>query len=318
MQTYIVKRLLLAIPTLLIVSLIIFTIVRLLPGDALDAVLSDIVDRSAAGGTKEQIRHELGLDRPFFQQYLTFLGGILQGDLSNSLFDGSSVMSHIKPRILVTVELALLTIFFSIIIAIPIGILSAIRQDTLMDYFLRSMAILGLAVPNFWLGVMVVVLPALWFGWTPPVVYTHATEHFGRHILQFLLPAFILGVFFSASVMRMTRAMMLEVLRQDYIRTAWSKGLRERVVVVRHATKNALIPVVTVLGQEVAFLVGGAVVIESIFGLPGLGRLLLDNIEFRDYPIVQGIVLLMAFAIVIINLVIDLSYAWLDPRIRYS
>ena len=188
----------------------------------------------------------------------------------------------------------------------------------MLDYFLRTMAILGLAVPNFWLGVMVVLLPGLWFGWTPPVVYTYATEHFGRHILQFVLPAFILGVFFSASVMRMTRAMMLEVLRQDYIRTAWSKGLRERAVVIRHATKNALIPVVTVLGQEVAFLVGGAVVIESIFGLPGMGRLLLESIDFRDYPIVQGIVLLMAFAIVMINLVIDLSYAWLDPRIRYS
>ena len=318
MQTYIVKRVLLAIPTLIIVTMIIFTIVRLLPGDALDASLGENFDVNVAKATEDEVRAKLGLDKPFFHQFGLYMGDLFRGDMGVSFFDGREVTRIISPRIPVTVELAALTVFFSIIIAVPIGIIAAIRQDTILDYLLRSVAIFGLAIPNFWLAVMVVLLPALWFGWSPPIIYVEPTENFGRHILQFILPSFILGVFFSASVMRMTRTMMLEVLRQDYIRTAWSKGLRERVVIVRHATKNALIPVVTVLGQEVAFLAGGSVIVESVFGLPGVGRLLIESIDFRDYPIVQGIVFLVAATIVVINLVIDLSYAWLDPRIRYA
>lgn len=317
MQRYIVTRVLLTIPTLLIAAFIIFAIMRLLPGDALEARMTEYVNVN----DKENLaalRKDLGLDKPFHEQFITYIGALARGDLGRSLNDGRPVTSYLAPRVPVTLELTVLAAFVSLMIAIPIGILSAIRQDSFLDYILRSAAIIGLSVPNFWLGVMAVLIPALVFGWLPPVEYTLPTENFGQHISQFLIPAFILGLFFSASLMRMTRSMMLEVLRQDYVRTAWAKGLRERVVVVRHATRNALIPVVTILGQEVAFLIGGSIVMEAIFGLPGIGLLLLDSISFRDYPLVQSIVVLMAFAIVIVNLLIDLSYAYLDPRIRYT
>lgn len=317
MQRYIVTRVLLTIPTLLIAAFIIFAIMRLLPGDALEARMTEYVNVN----NKENLaalRKDLGLDKPFHEQFITYIGALARGDLGRSLNDGRPVTSYLAPRVPVTLELTVLAAFVSLMIAIPIGILSAIRQDSFLDYLLRSAAIIGLSVPNFWLGVMAVLIPALVFGWLPPVEYTLPTENFGQHISQFLIPAFILGLFFSASLMRMTRSMMLEVLRQDYVRTAWAKGLRERVVVVRHATRNALIPVVTILGQEVAFLIGGSIVMEAIFGLPGIGLLLLDSISFRDYPLVQSIVVLMAFAIVIVNLLIDLSYAYLDPRIRYT
>ncbi len=317
MQRYIVTRVLLTIPTLLIAAFIIFAIMRLLPGDTLEARMTEYVNVN----NKENLaalRKDLGLDKPFHEQFITYIGALARGDLGRSLNDGRPVTSYLAPRVPVTLELTVLAAFVSLMIAIPIGILSAIRQDSFLDYILRSAAIIGLSVPNFWLGVMAVLIPALVFGWLPPVEYTLPTENFGQHISQFLIPAFILGLFFSASLMRMTRSMMLEVLRQDYVRTAWAKGLRERVVVVRHATRNALIPVVTILGQEVAFLIGGSIVMEAIFGLPGIGLLLLDSISFRDYPLVQSIVVLMAFAIVIVNLLIDLSYAYLDPRIRYT
>jgi peptide/nickel transport system permease protein len=211
-----------------------------------------------------------------------------------------------------------MAIGFAILIAIPIGVLSAVRADTLRDYVARSAAILGLSVPGFWLATLVIVLPAIWWGWTPHLGFTEFSKSPTAHVLQFVLPALILGIASAAGIMRLTRAMLLEVLRQDYVRTAWAKGLRESTVVMKHSLKNAVIPVVTILGIQVAQIFSGTVIIESIFQLPGMGRFLFDAILQRDYPVIQGINLLVVSIIVLINLLVDLTYAVLDPRIRYS
>ena len=218
----------------------------------------------------------------------------------------------------VTIELGLMAILIGLVIALPVGIYSAIRQDSAADFVGRSVAIIGLATPNFWLGIMVMIYPATWWGWVPPLVLVSFTEDPLRNLSGFLIPGLILGTASAAATMRMTRTMMLEVLRQDYIRTAWSKGLKERVVVIRHAVKNALIPVVSLIGLQLPILVGGAVIMENIFNLPGLGRLLLNALNDRDYPMVSGINLFFATGVVGINLLIDLIYAIVDPRVRYD
>ena len=218
----------------------------------------------------------------------------------------------------VTIELGVLAIVIGLLIALPVGIYSAIRQDTAADYAGRSIAIIGLATPNFWLAIMVMIYPAIWWGWSPPLELIPFTEDPLGNLGVFLIPSLILGTASAAATMRMTRTMMLEVLRQDYIRTAWSKGLSERVVVMRHAVKNALIPVVTLIGLQLPILVGGSVIMENIFNLPGLGRLLLESLIARDYPVVSGINLVFATMVVGVNLMIDLIYPFLDPRVRYS
>jgi len=217
----------------------------------------------------------------------------------------------------ISLELGVLALIFAVIIAVPIGVLAAIRQDTLADYAMRSMAILGLSVPGFWIATLAILLPAIWWGWSPPIQFTAFSADPWAHFAQFLLPAFILGIASAAAIMRLTRGTLLEVLRQDYVRTAWSKGLRERVVVLKHSLKNALIPVITVLGIQVAQILGGTVIFESIFGLPGMGRFLFDAINQRDYPVIQGVNLLIVSVVVLMNLIVDAFYAFLDPRIRY-
>ena len=226
-------------------------------------------------------------------------------------------MEELTRRLPVSLKLGLLALVFAVSIALPIGVLAAVRQDTLADYFARSLAILGLSVPGFWLATLVVVLPALWWNWSPPIQFTEFSVDPWAHVTQFVLPAFILGIASSAAIMRLTRATLLEVLRQDYVRTAWAKGARERSVVLKHGLKNAMIPVVTVLGIQVAQILGGTVIFESIFGLPGMGRFLFDAINQRDYPVIQGINLLIVSVIVLMNLMVDACYAVLDPRIRY-
>ena len=221
-------------------------------------------------------------------------------------------------RLPVTIQLGVMAIVIGLVIALPVGIYSAIRQDTAADYAGRSIAIIGLATPNFWLGIMVMIYPTLWWGWTPPMELISFTEDPLGNLGVFIVPSLILGTASAAATMRMTRTMMLEVLRQDYIRTAWSKGLRERVVVMRHAVKNALIPVVTLIGLQLPILIGGSVIMENIFNLPGLGRLLLTALDNRDYPVVSGINLFFATAVVLFNLLIDLLYSYLDPRVRYD
>jgi peptide/nickel transport system permease protein len=227
------------------------------------------------------------------------------------------VLDELAHRLPVSLELGAFALLFSVIIAVPIGVLAAVRQDTLADYLMRSLAIVGLSVPGFWIATLAILLPAIWWGWSPPVRFTTWSADPWRHVAQFLLPAFILGIASAAAIMRLTRGTLLEVLRQDYVRTAWSKGLRERAVVLKHSLKNALIPVVTVLGIQVAQILGGTVIFESIFGLPGMGRFLFDAINQRDYPVIQGVNLLIVTVVVIVNLAVDALYAALDPRIRY-
>ena len=332
MRAYLIRRLLLIIPTLWILTTLVFLSVRFLPGDTVDAIIGEVeaqgveVDRAA-------IERMLGLDVPAWVQYGRWIGvlptphwitgesefnGFLQGTLGDSLLGFRSVEEKIIDRLPVTIQLGVMAIVIGLVIALPVGIYSAIRQDTAADYAGRSIAIIGLATPNFWLGIMVMIYPVIWWGWAPPLELVAFTEDPLGNLAVFIIPSLILGTASAAGTMRMTRTMMLEVLRQDYIRTAWSKGLKERVVVVRHAIKNALIPVVSLVGLQLPILVGGSVIMENIFNLPGLGRLMVQALSDRDYPVVSGINLFFATGVVGINLLIDLVYAVLDPRVRYD
>ncbi len=307
----------LIIPTLFILSILVFLSVRFIPGDVIDVM------QGRLGGLgrvdREALEQMLGLDVPAYVQYGRWIGNIFRhGSLGESLMGDWSVEEKIVGRLPVTLELGLMSLVIGLVIALPVGIYSAVRQDTAVDYLGRSVAILGLATPNFWLGIMVMVYPAIWWGWSPPMRLITFSEDPLGNLGMFLIPSVILGTYLAATTMRMTRTMMLEVLRQDYIRTAWSKGLKERVVVVRHAVKNAFVPIVTTIGLQAPILVGGSVIMENIFNLPGLGRLLLDALTDRDYPVVAGINLVFGTAVMGINLMIDLIYAFLDPRVRYE
>jgi peptide/nickel transport system permease protein len=315
MQAYILRRLLALIPTLIFASIIVFTTVRLIPGDIIDMMLSQN-DISAGKMDREALVKALGLDQPIWSQYLAWVGNLLRGDMGNSLWQSTPVVDRLAERIPATFELGLIAIVIGLSIALPVGIYSAIRQDTTGDYIARSFSILLLAVPSFWLGTMVVVIPSIYWGWSPEVSYIPFTEDPWGNLKQMLVPGAVLGAALSAVTMRMTRTMMLEVLRQDYIRTAAAKGLPERLVVFRHALRNALIPVVTLIGLQAPLVIGGAVIIEQIFGIPGMGTLLLDAVNQRDYPIITGVFLVVGLAVMLINLVVDLSYGLLDPRVR--
>ena len=313
LRRYLVKRLLVAIPSLLIASLIVFTLPRLLPGDAVQLML----DEKAYGRDLDELRHKLGLDRPIYIQYFAWLGQVAQGDLGESLWTKRTVTEELAARLPVTLLLGGMAIGFAILIALPIGVLSAVRADTMRDYVARSAAILGLSVPSFWLATLVIILPAVWWGWTPHLGFTEFRKSPAAHVLQFVLPALILGIASAAGIMRLTRAMLLEVLRQDYVRTAWAKGLSERRVVLKHTLRNGIIPVVSLLGTQIPQILGGTVIIETIFGLPGMSRFLFDAINQRDYPVIQGVNLVVVTFVVFINLTVDALYAVLDPRIRY-
>jgi peptide/nickel transport system permease protein len=312
MRRYVLRRLLVAVPSLLIASLIVFTLPRLIPGDVVQLMLEE----KAYGKDLEELRAKLGLNRPIHVQYFEWLGAVARGHFGESLWTRQPVLTELSRRLPVTATLGVMATAVAIAIGVPIGVLAATRQDGVLDFVARSAAILGLSVPSFVLAILVTLLPAIWWGWTPPR-FVEFSKSPGGHLVQFILPAIILGVASAAGIMRLTRGMLLEVLRQDYVRTAWSKGLRERVVVLKHALKNALIPVVTVLGLQVAGIAGGAVIIEWIFGIPGMGQFLVDAIVQRDYPVIQGINLVIVTIIVMTNLTVDLVYAVLDPRIRY-
>ncbi|KAA0179438.1 ABC transporter permease [Cupriavidus cauae] len=317
MSAYLMRRLLALLPTLLFASIIVFSIVRLVPGDVVDLMLSQN-DISADVRSREELMQLLGLDRPMWEQYLHWIGNIvLHGDLGVSLWQGEPVLKMVMARIPVTLSLGAIALVVALSVALPIGVLSAIRQDSAADYVARSFSILMLAVPSFWLGTMVMVFPSVWWGWSPEVRYVPFRENPLQHIEQMLVPAIVLGMALSAITMRMTRTMMLEVLRQDYIRTAWAKGLNERMVILRHALRNALIPVVTLVGLQAPLLIGGAVIIEQIFALPGMGLLLLDAVHQRDYPVITGVFLVVGVAVMLINLLVDLSYGLFDPKVRH-
>jgi peptide/nickel transport system permease protein len=317
MRAYILRRLLLMIPTLLLITVIIFLLARLIPGSAIDIMLSQ--QPSANQYTRSQIEHDLGLDIPIHIQYVRWLSNIVtRGDLGRSLWTNESVAPNVIRRFPVSFELGAIGTIVGLIIALPVGIYSAIRQDTVGDYLARGFAIACIALPSFWLGTLVMVFPSVWWKWSPPVEYVSFFQNPGQNLQMFLVPGIILGMGLSGITMRMTRTMMLEVLRQDYIRTAWSKGLTERMVVLRHAMKNALIPIVTIIGLQIPVLIGGSIVLEKIFQIPGIGHLMVDVIFSRDYPILQGINLFMAVTVLVINLGVDLAYAYLDPRIHYG
>ena len=318
MRAYAVRRLLMVIPTLFLVTVLVFLSVRFLPGDVIE-VMQMRVEASQGGEIdRAALERRLGLDVPVYVQYGRWVGGIvLGGTLGQALMGGDTVEQSIAQRLPVTVQLGLMAIVIGLVIAVPVGIYSAIRQDTAADYVGRSLAILGLATPNFWLATMVIVFPAIWWRWSPSLVLVSFADDPLGSLAGFAVPSLILGTYLSAATMRMTRTMMLEVLRQDYIRTAWSKGLLERSVILRHAVRNALIPVVSLVALQVPIMVGGSVIMENIFNLPGLGRLLVDALTIRDYPIVSGVNLVFAVVVVAVNLVTDLSYALIDPRVRY-
>ena len=317
MRAYVIRRLLALVPTLLFASLIVFLTVRLIPGDVTDLMLSQN-DISADKKSREQLEAALGFDTPMPLRYLRWIGDIvLHGSLGRSLWQNTPVTTLLADRMPVTFELGLLALLAAITVALPVGIIAAIRQDTIGDYIGRSFSILMLAVPGFWLGTLVVVFPSIWWGWSPEIQYIPFWSHPIGNLLQMIVPATILGCALSAVTMRMTRTMMLEVLRQDYIRTAWAKGLDERRVVIRHALRNALIPVVTLIGLQAPVLIGGAVIMEQIFVIPGMGLLLLDAVSQRDYPIITGVFLVVGVAVQLINLIVDLSYGFLDPKVRF-
>ena len=313
MRNYVLRRLLVAVPSLLIASLIVFTLPRLIPGDVVQLML----DEKAYGKDLEDLRAKLGLNRPIPVQYVDWLGSVVRGNLGESLWTRQPVVSELTRRLPVSATLGAMALAVAVAIGIPIGVIAAVRQDGGLDFVARSAAVFGLSVPSFVLAIVVTLLPAIWWGWTPRTQFVAFTAAPGAYLLQFVLPAVILGVASAAGIMRLTRGMLLEVLRHDYVRTAWAKGLRERVVVLKHALKNAVIPVITVLGLQVAAIAGGTVVIESIFGIPGMGQFLVDAIVQRDYPVIQGINLVIVVIIVVSNLAVDLAYALLDPRIRY-
>ena len=315
--SYLVRRVLLIVPTLIMVYTIVFAMTRLLPGDIIDS-MTRRAQRAGGDIDREALERFLGLDAPAHIQYFRSLGDLfLSGSLGTSLQTGLPVTEMILDRIGVTLELGIIALLIAVLISLPIGIYSAIRQDSVGDYVGRSLAIVLIAAPSFWVATLILIYPSIWWGWSPPVELVSILEDPIGNVKVYLIPAFILGMAMAGTTMRMTRTMMLEVLRQDFIRTAFSKGLSENIVIIRHALKNALIPVVTIAGAELPVLIGGAVIIEQIFSLPGTGRLMVDALHRRDYTLISGINLFFATAVIGANLLIDLSYAYLDPRIRY-
>lgn len=319
MRAYLVRRVILIIPTLILLTMIVFLSVRFIPGDVIDMIVAEINTEGVMSyeEARDVIRGQLGLDTSLPEQYWNWVTGVLRGDLGTSMRSDRSVTEEFFSKVPISLELGILSMIVGLLIAVPLGIFSAIRQDSMADYVGRTMAILMVSIPGFWIMTMVIVFPAIWWNWMPPMEYVPFTEDPAKNLVQFGIPALIMGAAFSGSLMRFVRTMMLEVLRQDYIRTAWSKGLSERTVIYRHALRNTLIPMVTIVGMGLPGLIGGSVITEQIFNLPGVGRWLFDAINQRDYPIISGMNLMSATLVLFCNLAVDITYAWLDPRVKY-
>ena len=316
MSTYVLRRLLTTVPTLLGISLLVFTLMRIVPGDIVTQMGQRDVQMSQA--ERDALRRQYGLDRPLYTQYLDWLGGVLRGDLGVSNWSREPVWRTIERRGPVTIELGLLAWSVSTVLGLTSGIVSGLRQNTPLDYGARLFAIAGLSIPNFVLGTVLILVLALRFNWSPGIIWVPLSQDPVGNLKLLFLPALISGFASSASVARLTRSSLLDVLRQDYIRTAWSKGLRERTIVTRHALKNAFAPVMTILGLQLGGIVAGAVIAETIFNLPGLGTAFLSSIQRRDYIYLQSFTLLVAASLCIANLFVDLMYTWLDPRVRFN
>ncbi len=316
MSSYVIRRLLLLIPTVFGISLLVFSLMRFLPGDVVDGMIG--AEDSFTPGQRETMQRLLGLDRPVHEQYLSWMGAVLRFDFGSSLRSAKPIGPLMWDRLQVTAELALLAILFSTLIAVPLGIIAAVRRNGIVAWLAQVIGLLGLSVPSFWLALLLLLLASRQFQWYPAIIWVSPFDDLRANLEQMLLPVLAMSGSLIAIIMRMTRSAMLEVMNQDYIRTARAKGLKERIVIARHAFRNALIPVVTIVGLQLGHLLGGSVVVEQIFGLPGLGSMILTAINQRDYPVVQGGVLLIAVMFVLINIVVDLLYAVSDPRIRYS
>ena len=322
MQAYVAKRTILFIPTLIMVTIVIFTLLRVVPGDPAVMLLAG----GEGGGeeneyTQEQLtalRAKLGTDKPIVVQYGIWVWNMLQLDFGTSFFYETPVSEDLKQKFPVTLELSILATVLAIVVAVPLGVISAIKQDSLADYATRLITIAGVAIPNFWLAILMIFFLVLIFGWMPPIVYVSLWEDPTSNLKQLFFPALALGFSNMAFIARVTRSAMLEVFREDYIRTARSKGLREAVVVFRHALKNALLPVVTISGYEFGRLMAGTIIIEVIFMVPGMGRLLVTSIFHRDFPMIQAVIVLITVLVLVLNMALDLLYAWLNPRIRYT
>lgn len=310
---YIVRRLALSTVTIFLVMVIVFVSVRLMPGDIVDQFLQDA---GAEPGQAEALREELGLSDPVPVQFFRYVGGAVQLDFGESLWTGEDIRGLLIDRMEVTFELAALTLILGVAIGLPLGVFSAVKQSTPLDYFLRSVAILGISIPFFWIAIVTIAVPAYYFQWAPPIGHVPFTSDPIQNLKHYLLPAFVLSIGLAGGTMRMLRATMLEVLRLDFMRTASAKGLSRSVQLRRHALRNALIPVITLIGLRFVFLLSGSAIIEQVYGLPGLGQLLLSAISHRDYQVVQAVTLLVAFIIVLTNLLVDLSYTIIDPRTR--
>lgn len=312
MYQFILRRLLLSIPTLLIVSFLIFGMIRLNP----DSVVAARLGEGYTPQQAEQIKEEYGLNNPMATEYVKWLGRVVRGDWGESAYTSKSVLSEMGPKIGVTFELAFMAVVIAVLIGVPIGVYSAMRQDRWPDYFLRTFAIFGLSVPGFLMATIVLAVLAKQFGWIPPIRYHSLADDPVKNLQQMWMPALIVSLATAAQVMRFARTMMLDVLRQDYIRTAWSKGLRERAIITQHALKNAMLPVITVIGLTMATLIGGTVTFEQIFSIPGLGRHLILAVAQKDFAVVQGVALFFAIAVISVNLLVDVSYTVLDPRAK--
>jgi len=315
-RVYIAKRLLLIVPTLLGAASLVFVIMRVIPGDVALLVLGgdmgNIDPKQLAA-----MRRQLGLDQPLLAQFGTWLWGVLRFDFGTSLWTGQPVLEELLIRLPLSLQLAAMATLVSVLIAIPFGMLAAVRQDTWVDYVIRVVSIGGLAIPSFWVGILCILFLVIYFGWGPPLEYTPPWVDPWANLQQMIWPVLTVGYRYAAVTTRMTRSTLLEVMREDYIRTAWAKGLAEQAIVIRHALKNAMLPVITLIGTEFAFLIGGLVVTETVFTLNGVGRFVVDAVAHRDYPVVQALVFLIALSFVLVNLLVDLTYAWFDPRIRY-
>jgi peptide/nickel transport system permease protein len=313
-KTYLTQRLMIALLTLFGMSIVIFGLLRLAPGDIVEILFS-------TGGyvrpeERVAIMKELGLDRPVTVQYVEWIRNMLAGDLGKSYRYDLPAWDIIRPLLPVTLELAALSMLVAVVLGVPTGVISAVRQDTMLDYVLRVLSLAGLSMPSFWLGMVIILGLVAWFEWIPPLTYISPRENLWLHLAQFGLPALAVGYRSSALIMRITRSSLLEVLREDYIRTAQAKGQTSRIIIWRHALKNAILPVVTVIGIEFAFLIGGLVVTERVFNLPGVARFLVDAILWRDFPIVQNLVMFIAVVVILANLAVDMLYSVLDPRVR--
>ncbi len=318
MSQYIAKRILLMIPTLLGAAMLVFLLMSIVPGDIALLIIGGDQGGEIDPEELAKLRERMGLDRAWYIQLGSWLWGVVRFDFGESLWTGDSVISELMIRLPLTLEVAIAATVVSVIIALPLGTIAAVRQDTWIDYVVRVISIGGLAIPSFWTGIMIILFLVIYFEWAPPLEFVSLLDDPWENFKQLIWPIITVGYRNAAVATRMTRSTVLEVMREDYIRTAWAKGLEERVVVVKHTLKNALLPVITIIGTEIAFLIGGLVVTETVFTLNGVGGFLVDAIQHRDIPVVQTVVLLTAFTFVFVNLVVDLMYGWLDPRISYQ